>query len=199
MAIKYFPNPAGFRRWLAKNHGSVDELWVGFHKKGTGKPSLTWSESVDEALCYGWIDGIRKSVDDGRCKIRFTPRKAGSAWSALNLRKMKQLEKEGRMTAAGHRAFEARDESKSGYAVKDLAATLDAVLEKTFRGQRSAWSFFGKQPAGYRRLAVYWVMNAKRQETRERRLAKLIEVSARGERLPELTSKPAKKKPTPRR
>jgi uncharacterized protein YdeI (YjbR/CyaY-like superfamily) len=179
----FFSSPAAFRAWLRKHHTAETVLWVGFWKQATGKPTLTWSESVDEALCYGWIDGLRKSHDHEGYVIRFTPRKAGSAWSAINLRKMKELEAAGRMTEAGRRAFHASDHRKSGYAVKDHRADFDAAALKRFRAQRKAWVFFEKQPPGYRRLATWWVMSAKKEETRERRLAVLIADSAAGRRL----------------
>jgi uncharacterized protein YdeI (YjbR/CyaY-like superfamily) len=144
---------------------------------------MTWSESVDEALCYGWIDGLRKAWDAEGYVIRFTPRRPGSAWSAINLRKMRELEAAGRMTAAGRRAFHASDHRKSGYAVKDFSGTFDAAALRAFRRERTAWAFFQAQPPGYRRLVTYWVMNAKKPETRERRLAILIADSAAGRRI----------------
>ncbi len=183
MQPTFFPSAAAFRTWLRTHHASRTELWVGYWKKATGKPSMTWSESVDEALCYGWIDGLRKSVDSEGYGIRFTPRKPGSGWSAVNLAKMKALEAAGRMTEAGRRAFHASDHRKSGYAVKDHKLDFDAPSLKRFRAQRSAWAFFRKQPPGYRRIASYWVMSAKKAETRAKRLAVLIADSAAGQRL----------------
>jgi uncharacterized protein YdeI (YjbR/CyaY-like superfamily) len=183
MQLTYFPSAAAFRAWLRKHHATSTELWVGYWKKATGKPSMTWSESVDEALCYGWIDGLRKSVDHEGYAIRFTPRKPGSAWSALNLRKMKALEAEGRMTEAGRRVFHARDHRKSGYATTDFQGVFDAATLRAFRRERKAWTHFQAQPPGYRRITTYWVMNAKKPETRARRLGILIAASAAGERL----------------
>ena len=179
----FFASPAAFRGWLREHHTERTELWVGFWKKATGKPSMTWSESVDEALCYGWIDGTRKRLDHEGYAVRFTPRRPGSAWSAVNLRKMKELETAGRMTGAGRRAFHASDHRKSGYAVKDQRADFDAVALRRFQARKKAWAFFQKQPPGYRRIATWWVMSAKRSETRERRLGILIADSAGGHRL----------------
>ncbi len=196
LKARFFRSPAAFGAWLAKHHASQAELWVGYWKKATGRPSLTWSESVDEALCYGWIDGVRRSVDADGYAIRFTPRKPGSAWSALNLAKMKALTRAGRMTAAGRRAFEASDHRKSGYAVRDFAAEFDAAARKRFRAHRAAWTFFGKQPPGYRRMATWWVMSAKKADTRERRLDRLIADSAAGRRLDRLS--PGGKRPARR-
>jgi len=179
----FFPSAAAFGAWLRKHQATHTELWVGFWKKATGKPTLTWSESVDEALCHGWIDGTRRSHDhEGYC-IRFTPRKAGSAWSAINLRKMKALEAEGRMTEAGRKAFHASDHRKSGYAVKDQRADFDAAALRRLRKEKKAWAFFQRQPPGYRRIITWWVMSAKKPETRERRLALLIAESADGVRV----------------
>ncbi|HEX9730341.1 MAG TPA: YdeI/OmpD-associated family protein [Gemmatimonadales bacterium] len=185
--VEFVDSPAAFRRWLTQHHRRANEVWVGYYKKATGRAGMTWSESVDEALCYGWIDGVRRGIDGDRYTIRFTPRKPGSSWSALNLRKMKDLKKEGRMTAAGLRAFSERNVTKSGYAVKEHSATLDPAARKSFRAHRTAWAFFEKQPPGYRRLAIFWVMDAKRPETRARRLATLIADSERGARIKALT------------
>jgi uncharacterized protein YdeI (YjbR/CyaY-like superfamily) len=184
---KHFASPVAFRVWLAKHHATETELWVGYWKKATGIPTMTWSESVDEALCFGWIDGVRNAVDGQSYTIRFTPRRPGSAWSAINLAKMKTLETEGRMTETGRRAFHASDHRKSGYAVKDFNAEFDAAGLRAFRDRPKAWIFFQEQPPGYRRMATYWVMNAKQPETRARRLAALIADSAAGRRLGRLS------------
>jgi uncharacterized protein YdeI (YjbR/CyaY-like superfamily) len=178
----FFPSAAAFRSWLRNHHRQAAELWVGFWKRATGRPSLTWSESVDEALCYGWIDGVRHRIDTERYAIRFTPRRPGSGWSAVNLRRMKDLEAAGRMTAAGRRAFHSSDHRKSGYSAAD-PADFDAAARTRFRADRVAWAFFRAQPPGYRRTVTGWVMSAKRPETRERRLAMLIADSAAGHRL----------------
>jgi uncharacterized protein YdeI (YjbR/CyaY-like superfamily) len=190
---RYFRSPSEFRRWLEKSHAKADELLVGFHKKGTGKPSMTWPEAVDEALCFGWIDGIRKGVDEERYTIRFTPRKPTSNWSAINIRRMGELEGLGRITDAGRAAFAKRSEKRSAiYSYENKPEKLPATLEKRFRANKKAWTFFSDQPPGYRRVALYWVLSAKKAETRERRLGTLIADSAAGRRLALLTS-PAKR------
>lgn len=158
---------------------------MGFHKKGSGLPSITWPESVDEALCFGWIDGLRKAIDVNSYKIRFTPRKATSNWSAVNIGRVKELTKLGRMQAAGLRAFEMRKEEKSGiYAYENRkSALLDKADEKQFRACPAAWEFFQKQPLWYRQTAIWRVVTAKKEETRRRRLAQLISESQKGRRL----------------
>jgi uncharacterized protein YdeI (YjbR/CyaY-like superfamily) len=183
----FFSSPAAFRRWLEKNHRTARELWVGFHKVHTGKPTLTWPQSVDAALCVGWIDGLRKSLGEDSYAIRFTPRKATSIWSNVNTRRVAELVKLGLMAPAGLAAFGLRDPERAGiysFEAKGIAkeSAFDAPAERTFRARRNAWAFFESQPPGYRRVAVKWVMSAKRQETRARRLAQLIADSARGER-----------------
>jgi uncharacterized protein YdeI (YjbR/CyaY-like superfamily) len=180
-----FERPEDFRRWLQRHHDTEQELWVGYFKKGSGRTSMTWPESVDEALCFGWIDGIRKRIDGDRYMIRFTPRRAGSNWSAVNIRRVASLSAEGRMRPAGRAAFEARREDRSGiysYEQRDEVA-FPAELEKRFRAEKEAWAWFDAQPKGYRQNAIRWVMTAKREETRERRLATLIEDSAAGRRI----------------
>ena len=179
----FFPTPADFRRWLKQHHRSAPELWVGFFKKHTGKPSLTRSESVDEALCFGWIDGVVKTIDDECYANRFTPRKS-NRWSAVNIRKAKALITEGRMQPAGLEAFEARDVKKSGYSIADRRKVkLEKAAEAAFRAHPAAWAFLQAQPAGYRDLVADIVMSAKREETRARRLEMLIAISAAGRRL----------------
>lgn len=181
----FFKTPAAFRKWLAQNHGKKNELLVGFYKKGSGKPSITWPESVDQALCFGWIDGVRKSLDEDSYTIRFTPRKATSIWSAVNIKRAGELITAGLMQPAGLRAFEARDESKTNrYSFEQRdKIELDDVLESTFRAHASAWKFFQAQPPGYRKIMLFWIMSAKQQATRERRLARLMEVSAQEKRV----------------
>jgi uncharacterized protein YdeI (YjbR/CyaY-like superfamily) len=181
----YFASPEEFRRWLMKHHESARELWVGFHKRHTGRPTLTWPESVDEALCFGWIDGIRKSVSAEAYVIRFTPRKPTSIWSNVNIKKAKVLVESGRMQPAGLRAFEAHDERKSGvYSFEQRnAARLRPQELKQFRAKAKAWKFFQAQPPGYQRIAAWYVVSAKKEETRERRLSILIAESAAGRRL----------------
>ena len=184
MKLKFFETPAKFRAWLQEHHKTADELWVGFYKKATGKPSITWQEAVDEALCFGWIDGIRKSVDAERYTNRFTPRRRGSFWSAVNTRRAHELIKARRMRAAGRAAFEARDTAKteSVSRVRD-AARFGTAQEAQFKANRPAWAFFSAQPPGYRRMAAWWILSARRDETRAKRLAALIEMSASGKRL----------------
>jgi len=188
--VVHFESPEAFRRWLARHHAGADELWVGFHKKRTGTPSVTWPESVDEALCFGWIDGIRKRIDDDRYTIRFTPRRPGSIWSAVNQRRMKVLIDEGKVRKAGLAAWERRRENDLRYSYEQKGSKLDPGLEKRFRAERDAWKFYSAQPPGYRRTSAWWVMSAKRQETRERRLAQLVACSSEGRRIPQLARDP---------
>lgn len=181
----FFPTPAAFRAWLAQHHERSTELLVGFHKVGTGTPSITWPESVDEALCFGWIDGVRKRIDDERYTIRFTPRKPRSTWSAVNVARVAELTREGRMQPAGLAAFARRAEERT--AIYAHERTKDAELgpadERAFRANAAAWAFFQAQAPSYRRTVIHWVVSAKRDETRRRRLAKLIETSAQGRRM----------------
>jgi uncharacterized protein YdeI (YjbR/CyaY-like superfamily) len=192
---RFFATPEDFRQWLEEHHASASELWVGFYKVGSGKPSITWPESVDEALCVGWIDGIRKSIDDESYMIRFTPRKATSTWSAVNIKRMAELQSQGRVLPAGVKAFEKRTEKKSGiYAYEQRgSAELDEASERQFREQKAAWEFFQAQPPWYRKTATWWVVSAKKEETRQRRLASLIESSAQRQPIRELT-RPGKSK-----
>jgi len=180
----YFESPAAFRRWLAANHDTAPELVVGFHKAHTGKPSLTWPESVDEALCFGWIDGVRRRVDDDRYTIRFTPRRRNSLWSFVNVRRVKALTEQGRMQPAGLAAFEARRAERGGaYSFEQPLTKLTPAEIRTFKANKPAWRFFEEQPPGYRKTAVFWVTSAKKPETRTRRLATLIADSAAGLRI----------------
>jgi len=182
---KFFPTPKAFRIWLKSNAATATELLVGFHKVDSGKPSMTWSESVDEALCFGWIDGVRKRIDDDTYFIRFTPRKPTSIWSNVNIAKFRQLESEGRMTPAGAKAFAHRKEAKSGIYAFEQAATaeLSAAELRTFKREKAAWKFFEATPPGYKKVILHWVTTAKREETRAARLVKLMEACAAGERL----------------
>lgn len=190
----FFETPADFRAWLEEHHADRSELLVGFHKKGTGRPSLTWPESVDQALCFGWIDGVRRSLDEHSYTIRFTPRKARSTWSAINIRRAGELIEAGLMTPAGLAALERRSDDRSRiYAYEQRAqAKLDPAAEKEFRANRKAWAFFSEQAPWYRRNATYWVISAKKEETRRKRLRTLIEDSAAGRTLRHLT-RPAKR------
>jgi uncharacterized protein YdeI (YjbR/CyaY-like superfamily) len=178
----FFATPADFRAWLAEHHATARELWVGFHKKGSGRPSITWPESVDEALSVGWIDGVRKSLGEHSYAIRFTPRQPQSIWSAVNIRRMAELTREGRVLPAGQAAFDKRKEEKSGiYAYENRdQARFDEAAERRFRANQKAWEYFQAQPPWYRQTATWWVVSAKKEETRQKRLATLIEDSAQG-------------------
>src|SRR5205814_2028339 len=160
------------------------ELWVGFYKKDSGKPSITWPESVDEALCFGWIDGVRKSLDGESYMIRFTPRKPSSIWSAVNIRNVERLLKDDRMRPAGVQAYEAREAHRSEiYAYEQRSAELIEPYAGTLRSHKAAWKFFSAQPAGYRKMMNWWIVSAKREATRLDRLAKLIKASEKHERI----------------
>lgn len=188
----FFPSPTTFRAWLQKHHRSAQELWVGFFKRGSGKPSMTWPESVDVALCFGWIDGVRKSIDATAYTIRFTSRKQGSVWSSVNIRRMQELTPLGLVQAAGLDAFERRSETKSGiyaYENRDIAEFGDAHARK-FKANRDAWKFFQAQAPWYRKTATWWAISAKKEETRLKRLDTLIRHSENSRTLPQLTRKP---------
>ena len=183
-AVTYFSSAAEFRRWLKKNHAQANELWVGFHKKASGKPSMSWPQSVDQALCFGWIDGVRKRVDDDRYVIRFTPRKPTSIWSAINITRAHELTAQGLMEAAGAKAFALRDEERSTiYSYENRPKVLAREYEAVLRRHPKAWAFFQKLPPGHRRLMAHYVMEAKQEETRQRRLARLLAACAAGKRL----------------
>jgi uncharacterized protein YdeI (YjbR/CyaY-like superfamily) len=180
----FFKTPAAFRGWLAAHHATSNELWVGFYKKGSGKPSLTWPESVDEALCFGWIDGIRKSIDEESYRIRFTPRKPTSVWSAVNIKNVAKLIEENRMQPPGMNAFAARKENRSGiYSYEQRSAELVEPYLAKLKRNKTAWKFFQAQPPSYRKVLNWWVVSAKKEETRLKRLDKLIEESAQGRRM----------------
>ena len=184
MKATFFRTPADFRKWLEKNHATARELLVGFHKKGSGKPSITWPESVGEALCFGWIDGIRKRVDDESYTIRFSPRRPRSIWSAINIKMAQGLVDQGRMQAAGMKAFEARKEFRSGnYSYEQRRPEFDEPYESKLKANKAAWEFFQAQPPGYRKMVCWYVVSAKKEETRLQRLERLIAESARGRRL----------------
>ncbi|WP_406693854.1 YdeI/OmpD-associated family protein [Singulisphaera sp. Ch08] len=190
MTAIYFATPVEFRNWLARNHSKAEALLVGFYKKGTGQPSMTWSESVDEALCFGWIDGVRKGVDVDRYTIRFTPRKAGSIWSSVNVRKVQELTEQGRMQPGGLAAFEKRKDARSGiYSHEQDGVELPEPYLGILRGNAVACEFFEKQAASYRKAASWWVASAKQEKTRLSRLEKLVACSANAERVPQFTWK----------
>jgi uncharacterized protein YdeI (YjbR/CyaY-like superfamily) len=189
----FFERPDEFRAWLDEHHEDEGELWVGFRKKASGTPSITWPEAVDEALAVGWIDEIRKSIDAESYMIRFTPRRARSVWSAVNIRRAQELIELGRMTPAGLRAFEARRENRSGvYSYEQRTVDLDEPYARQLRANEAAWEFFSSRPPSYRKAAAWWVVSAKKEETRLRRLATLIEDSAHGRTIGPLTP-PAKR------
>ena len=184
MKPKFFRTPANFETWLEKNHATATELWVGFYKKDSGKPSITWAESVDQALCFGWIDGIRKRVDEISYQIRFTPRRRRSIWSAINIKRARELARQTQMRPAGLKAFEARIENKSGiYSYEQRSTELSEPYTKVLKKNKAAWNFFEKQPPSYRKMIGWWIISAKKEETRMARLAKLISESAKGKRL----------------
>ncbi len=185
----FFATLADWCAWLEKHHDKNEEFWVGFYKRGSGRPSITWPESVDGALCFGWIDGVRYSIDAVSYKIRFTPRKPRSTWSAINIKRVKELTKLGMMHASGLAAFQKRDGNRSAiysYEQRKTAA-LPPEFEKQFKSSPKAWTYFQSQPPWYQRTSTYWVISAKKEETRQKRLATLIDCSLRGKPIPSLT------------
>jgi uncharacterized protein YdeI (YjbR/CyaY-like superfamily) len=190
LKAQFFESPAKFRAWLERNHRDASELLVGFYKRDSGRPSITWPESVDEALCFGWIDGIRRRLDDVSYTIRFTPRKARSNWSAVNIARVTELARLGLMAAAGLAAFEKRSDDRSAiYAYEQRhKASLSPAQQRAFRDNAAAWRFFQEQPPWYRRTATYWVISAKKEETRAARLARLIADSGAQRRIGPLTA-----------
>jgi len=184
MKPRFFKTASAFRKWLAANHGKSKELWVGFYKKNSGKPSITWPESVDEALCFGWIDGIRKRIDDDSYVIRFTPRRPGSVWSAVNIRNVERLINEKRMQPAGLKAYGARKEDRSGiYSYEQRSPELTEPYAGIFKRNQAAWKFFQAQPPSYRKMMNWWIVSAKLEQTRRNRLNQLIEASAGRKRI----------------
>lgn len=193
MGVKFFKTREEFRAWLAKNHDTKTELVLGFYKKGAAKKGIAYTDAVDEAICYGWIDGVRRSIDESSYNTRFTPRRPKSIWSAVNIAKVEELVAEGRMAEPGMRVFEARDPAKTNlYAFEQQTVAFDAERAKRFEANERAWRYFEAQPPGYRRLATWYVMSAKREETRDRRLATLIEISEQKLRLTQI--EPASKR-----
>jgi uncharacterized protein YdeI (YjbR/CyaY-like superfamily) len=190
----FFATPALFRRWLAEHHAKASELLVGFHKRESGKPSISWPESVDEALCFGWIDGVRRRIDETSYSIRFTPRKAGSTWSAINIAKVEKLEGSGRMTDAGRAAFALRRENRSGvYSYEQRPQELAPEHRAELDRHQAAAADFDARPAWYRQAATWKIVSAKQEKTRTRRLQQLIDCHARGEVIPELRRTPGKR------
>ena len=193
MKVQHFKSASDFREWLETNHAGVRELWVGFFKNASGLGGLTYAEAVDEALCFGWIDGLKKRVDDCSYTHRFTPRKSKSTWSRINIQHAERLKKAGCMRPAGLAAFAARDPKRSGvYSFENAPRKLALADEQRFRADKTAWDFFRQQPPGYRRTAIWWVLSAKKFETRARRLAQLMADSREGRRLGLVTGEESK-------
>jgi uncharacterized protein YdeI (YjbR/CyaY-like superfamily) len=196
MRVVFFSSPSHLRKWFEKHHPTERELRVGFFKKGSGKASVTWPESVDEALCVGWIDGLRKSVDERSYKIRFTPRRPRSIWSAVNIKRVRALAREGRMRPAGLTAFKARRENRSGiYSYEQRRDQLEEPYRSLLKTNADAWAHFQAQPPSYRKAAGWWVVSARKEETRLKRLGRLIKDSARGRRISQFTRPMPKKRP----
>jgi uncharacterized protein YdeI (YjbR/CyaY-like superfamily) len=189
MKPTFFSSLTQWRSWLEQHHQDTDELWVGFYKKDSGRPSITWPQSVDEALCFGWIDGVRKSIDEISYTIRFTPRRPRSVWSAINIKRVSELSKLRLMHPAGDKAFQARQGDRSAiYAYEQrMGAKLTGEYAKEFRANKKAWDFFSAQPPWYQRTASWWVISAKKEETRLKRLAQLVNDSADQKSIRELT------------
>jgi uncharacterized protein YdeI (YjbR/CyaY-like superfamily) len=183
MAPKFFKDPASFRKWLEANHDKQTELLIGFYKKGSGKKSITYPEALDEALCFGWIDGVRRRIDDESYEQRFSPRRPQSIWSLVNVRHVERLKKAGRMTAPGLAAFQKREDKRTGvYAFENQPVEFSPEYEKQFRANKKAWEFFSKQPPYFVKVAKHYVRSAKKEETRQRRLQQIIDNSAQGVR-----------------
>ena len=188
MKPTFFKSPADLRKWFAAHHGTATELWVGYHKKSSGSPSVTWPESVDEALCVGWIDGVRKGLDETRYTIRFTPRKPRSIWSVINIDRAKEMIELGRMRPAGLAAFEKREANRSGiYAYEQRGDTLPEPYARRLKKNKTASAFFQKQSASYRKKCYWRVVSAKQEATRLKRLDALIDAWTRGETVPDST------------
>jgi uncharacterized protein YdeI (YjbR/CyaY-like superfamily) len=185
--ITFFPTQSDLRKWFTRNHKQSDEIWVGYYKKDTGKKSITWQESVDEALCFGWIDGIRKSINEESYKIRFTPRRKGSNWSAVNIKRIKELIKFGLVKPAGLEVFKNRDAKKDEqYSFEQQKVELPKTFEKKIKANSKAWEYFIKLPPYAKRLSTWWVISAKREETKLKRLDILIQCSEEGRKIPPL-------------
>jgi uncharacterized protein YdeI (YjbR/CyaY-like superfamily) len=181
--VIFFASPEELRDWFDAHHQTADELWVGYHRKATGRPTVSWPQAVDEALCVGWIDGVRYRLDEERHAQRFTPRRKGSIWSAINTKRAGELVAEGRMRPAGKRAFEARSPEKTAiYSYEREVAAFTKEQQARFEADTAAWAFFQAQAPSYRRSITHWVSSAKRDETRERRFEKLLEDSRAGRR-----------------
>lgn len=178
MKATFFATQADFRKWLAKNHTKEKELIVGYYKVGSGIPSMSWSQSVDQALCFGWIDGVRKSIDTDSYCIRFTPRRSTSIWSDINIKKIEELSKAGLLLPEGQKAFDLRKESRSRvYSHETVPVDLADSYLREFKKHKLAWSFFNKQKPSYKKVIVHWIMSAKQEKTRQARLEKTIQIS----------------------
>jgi len=184
MKATFFASQTKFRKWLETNHKKKTELIVGYYKVGIGKPSMSWSQSVDQALCFGWIDGVRRSIDEESYCIRFTPRKSTSIWSAINIKKVEELRGSGLMTPEGEKAFALRTENRSGiYSHEKEAVDLAPAYEKQFKMNKAAWSFFNLQGPSYKKVMIHWIISAKQEKTRLSRLEKTIEISGQQKRM----------------
>ena len=194
--VVFFESPAQLRAWFEVNHESAADLWVGQHRKRTGRPSVTWKEVVDQCLCFGWIDGVRYSLDEHSFAQRITPRRKGSNWSVVNIKRFGELDRAGLAHPKGRAAFAAREDARSAtYSYENRERGLDKEMEAAFRKQPAAWKFFESQAPWYRRAAAHWVVSAKREETREKRLQALIEHSRKHERVPPLKPRPSPRSP----
>lgn len=192
MKPTFFPSPADLRAWFERHHATARELLVGYHKVGSGLPSVTWPQSVDEALCYGWIDGIRKSIDDLSYMIRFTPRRPGSIWSSVNIKRAGELIEQGLMQPAGLKAYEARKENKVGiYSYEQRSVELPEPYNQLLQQNQAAWTYFLAQPASYRKAVSWWIISARQEETRLRRLERLVAYSVQGLPIPEFARRRA--------
>ncbi len=197
--VIFFATPADLRAWFEANHETATELWLGYHRKRSGRPSVTWQEVVDQELCFGWIDSVRYPLGEDRSAQRITPRRKRSVWSAINIKRFEELDALGLVHPAGRAAFEKRDEARSRiYSYENRSRGFDAASEAEFRKHRTAWRFFEAQAPSYRRIASFWVMSAKRDETRRRRLERLIAHSQKGKRLPALQPSPRSRAPASR-
>jgi len=196
--VRFFETPAELRAWFEANHDTATELWLGYHRKRTGRPSVTWQEVVDQELCFGWIDSVRYSLGDDRSAQRITPRRKGSIWSDVNIKRFQELDLLGLIHPSGKAAFEKRDEARSRiYSYENRSRGLDPASEAAFRKHKAAWQFFETQAPSYRMTASYWVMGAKQEATKQRRLEKLIEHSRNGERVPAFVSPARRRAPSP--
>ncbi len=196
--VTFFETPAQLRAWFEANHDRATELWLGYHLKRTGRPSVTWQDAVDQELCFGWIDSVRYSLGDGQTAQRITPRRKGSVWSDVNIKRFHELERLGLVHPGGRAAFDRREEARSRlYSYENRGLGLDPSREAAFRKHKKAWEFFAAQPRSYRITAAFWVMSAKRDETRERRLDQLIASSQDGERLPQFVTPSRRRAPSP--